>query len=76
MNDTEKTALEYLDDLPEPIRSQAIKEARKQDISTLFAPCYSTAAALPLAFLWTFSEQGWEYWQQVTHQLLIENLES
>lgn len=70
----EKTALEHLDDLPEPIRSQAIAEARRQDISTLFEYCHSLSSALTMAFIWGQSPQGSAYWSGVLHTLVIESL--
>jgi len=57
-----KTILEWLQELPEPYRSEAIdnvvkaKRTQKRD---------SLEDALLSAFSWEETKQGWEYWDNL-----------
>lgn len=60
-----KTNLEWLQELPEPYRSQAIKNCKRLDGDTGF----SVVDALAGAFNWDDSPQGHEYWAALHNEL-------
>lgn len=58
-----KTVIEYLKELPEPHRSEAIKEAKK---SFLIAPAgyelVKSPSAAILKLIWPFTKKGGDYY--------------
>ena len=56
-----KTIEEWLDQLPEPYRSQAINSSIKE---TLNLRCDTARAALSGAFVWADSKEGRHYWKE------------
>jgi len=63
----EKTVLEWLEMLPEPIRSQAIENWENDNEYEPSAMRPTLANALALAFDWggTPKDQGYEYWRNI-----------
>lgn len=65
-----KTILEYLKELEEPYKTQALNntsdEILKEDVKTL-------EEAIKLAFVWEKSQQGWNYWNEVHSLICISN---
>ena len=57
---TEKTILEWYELLPEPIRSQAIDNYDEIEIIST-----SLHAAIEDGFSWTFSNEKWDYWNEI-----------
>lgn len=57
-----KTTKEWLSELPEPARSQALENAQAVTINTLHASLWS---ALLGAFSWVYSPQGHSYWSAI-----------
>ncbi len=75
-----KFIMDYLMELPEPIKSQAIANYKKQKMVTaehqfIFAEMdaelekKSIATALVHAFSWTASNEGVNYWNDVANNL-------
>ena len=70
MKQKEKTIKEWLNTLKEPYKSKAIQQINK-DILEL--QCNSITDALLKMFDWSESEEGLEYWSDLTSSL--ENIE-
>lgn len=65
-----RTAIEWLEDLPEPYRSQALANAKNRNIR--YQPnekAGSLTAALIFAFHYSMAPEGWEYWEEVVRKL-------
>jgi len=70
----EKTMLEWLQQLPEPYRTQAIDNAEPL---RLLLTGYSglsgwSSGVLPEAFVWSYTPEGNEYWKELHNTLLME----
>jgi len=61
-----KTVKEWLEELPEPYRSQALKNTRDSDGKL---EVKSLVTALECAFLWMLSPQGYHYWSELSKTL-------
>ena len=73
-----KTRLEWLNELPEPYRSQGIKNTKKQrdDYQQAFMEEETTLwGAIAGAFEWGKSKEGINYWSEITHDGLPEPTE-
>jgi hypothetical protein len=63
-----KTIKEWLEELPEPYRSEALENSEdwswdnKQEVKSL-------ATALDCAFIWSLSPQGQDYWMKLRKTL-------
>lgn len=68
MNNKEKTIREWLEELPEPYRTEAINNAYELIIDT---PEKSITEALSNAFVWKNSPQGNKYWNELYDKLTI-----
>lgn len=70
------TAIEYLKALPEPIKSEALAEAEKQNLETRLMDCPSLECALACCFVWSTSPQGYDYWFKIAHNysLILLNI--
>lgn len=55
-----KTIKEWLEELPEPYRTQALKNTKKLDYVT-----GSLERALNCAFDWDSSKEGYNYWGRI-----------
>lgn len=58
------TLKELLNKLPEPVRSQAIKNTTNDRLELTFRPNYNPYIALSSAFHWEKSPEGFEYWHE------------
>lgn len=65
---TEQPAIKVLEQLPEPYKSQAIKEAKRQQLETAELPVSKVDVALATAFLWYNTPQGAAYWRDVARR--------
>lgn len=63
-----KTIREWLEELPEPYRTQALNNADNLDSKALFKSLYNV---LQEAFIWEESPEGGNYWINV--QKILEN---
>ena len=70
MKQKEKTIKEWLNTLKEPYKSKALKQTN-EDILNLY--CNSLLNSLYQMFDWESSEEGLEYWSDLTSSL--ENIE-
>jgi hypothetical protein len=61
-----KTIKEWLEELPEPYRSQALENTGDSDGEM---EVKSLVTALECAFLWISSSQGYHYWSQLSKTL-------
>jgi hypothetical protein len=67
----DKTILEFLEELPEPQRSEALANAKNpvygceadKEFGGLARLVPSARVALSSAFVWSLSPQGFEYWR-------------
>jgi hypothetical protein len=57
-----KTVKEYLQELPEPARSQALANMWWEDADSIYP---NIKIALYQAFNWSKSPQGYQYWKKV-----------
>jgi hypothetical protein len=62
-----KTIREHLDDLPEPARSEALANAWWEDLDNKYE---QQARALRMAFNWSRSPQGYDYWSKVCQSII------
>lgn len=58
-----KTIQEWYEDLPEPIRSQAIANAAKEGKEANEAE--SLAQAIAMGFVWSDTPERYPYWEEV-----------
>ena len=58
----EKTIKEWLETLPEPIRTEALENAGELFSYPKF---HSLVDAIYGAFEWDLTKQGWKYWENV-----------
>lgn len=63
---TMKTIEQWLNELPEPYRSQALENTPKYMLTNQYV---SMVSVLMHAFPWKFSPQGLEYWQEYFNTL-------
>ena len=70
MKQKEKTIKEWLNTLKEPYKSKALRQTN-EDILNLY--CNSLLNSLYQMFDWQSSEEGLEYWSDLTSSL--ENIE-
>ena len=70
MKQKEKTIKQWLNTLDEPYKSKALKQTN-EDILNLY--CNSLLNSLYQMFDWESSEEGLEYWSDLTSSL--ENIE-
>ena len=63
-----KTIREWLNELPEPISSRAIKNAENESESSLEEEDVTSSimCALAGAFVWNDTPEGHEFWRQVS----------
>lgn len=61
--ETSLTAIEFLQKLPEPIKSEAIAQADRQQLKTREHECHNIECALACCFIWSDTPQGYEYWK-------------
>lgn len=72
-----KTVKEWLQELPEPYRTKALKYAALEGSENLTLP--SMTEALRYAFRWSQTVQGTEYWVELkrryeyTHEIVFED---
>lgn len=66
-----KTIREWLEELPEPYRSQALENAMKYNPTDIDkTPIYQTlTCALRESFIWGQTEQGYKYWSDIENTL-------
>lgn len=62
-----KTIKEWLEELPEPYRTQALENS---DIIHNNNKSDSLPSALDMAFNWPQTNQGWEYWHKLFSELV------
>jgi len=60
-----KTIKEWLEQLPEPYRKQALQNLDPAETHTLRE---DMSSALDIAFLWKPSPEGWRYWEELAHE--------
>jgi hypothetical protein len=66
MKTEEKTVREWLNTLKEPYKSKALKQTNSY---TSKETTNYISSALYKAFDWNDSEEGWEYWNDLTSSL-------
>ena len=66
----EKTVKQWLNTLKEPYKSKALNNLQKEVINV---KVISISKALKQSFNWDNSQEGWEYWNDLTSSL--ENIE-
>ena len=66
----EKTVKQWLNTLKEPYKSKALNNLQKEVINV---KVISISKALKQSFDWDNSQEGWEYWNDLTSSL--ENIE-
>lgn len=64
-------AIKYLEQLPEPAKTQAIQAAEEQALETRMQPVSNLASALSISFLWERTEQGRQYWLEISYRSLF-----
>lgn len=64
-------AIKYLEQLPEPAKTQAIQAAEAQRLETRLEPVTTLAGALSVSFLWDRTEQGRQYWLDISYRSLF-----
>lgn len=69
--ETELTAMQQLEKLPEPFRSKAIKAANAQSLETRNLPAHSISSALAVSFLWNKTKEGAAYWGEVARTYIL-----
>lgn len=57
-----KTIREWLEELPEPYRTQALENVNEHDPQIIDTSEQTAKKALSGAFVWMFTEQGERYW--------------
>lgn len=63
-----KTVKQWLEELPEPIRTQAFENNRLQDrVYSLEVKVPSLSSAILLAFKWHGTDEGHHYWDNITN---------
>lgn len=65
---TEQPAIKVLEQLPEPFKSEAISEAKRQHIYSMEYEAHSLSSAIATAFLWYNTPQGAAYWRDVARK--------
>lgn len=65
-----KTIKEWLEELDEPYRTQALNN---MDIEDSEVDAYSLCEAVGIAFYWYDSPEGHDYWDELSEQLIKEN---
>ena len=72
------TILEGLQQLPDGIRERAIEEYERQDWPDAKGISFvgGKSHALGIAFSWTQSKDGYDYWLNVHENLMIEEIKS
>lgn len=63
-----KTIKQWLNELEEPYRTQALENA--EDYGGINNTATSLDDALLAGFLWDKTEQGWDYWEEVRQNIL------
>jgi hypothetical protein len=65
------TIIEHLNELPEPYRTEALNETEKQgrDLSEYQDFCKDKEFAVMLAFDWSKSMKGEDYWSELCETL-------
>lgn len=58
-----KTVKEWLDELPEPYRTQALEQTSNSRLKETEGSMYSTLSGI---FVWSESHEGADYWSQLT----------
>lgn len=66
----EKLIKEWLEELPEPYRTQALEIYHTQWSDTENPSTESLDQALITAFVWEMTPQGYEYWNKLHEELL------
>ena len=61
----EKTVLEWLEMLPEPYRSQAIENTKKDEPHSCHEPRDTLSDAIGAAFCWEDTVEGDLYWHKI-----------
>lgn len=75
--ETSLTAIEFLQKLPEPIKTKALSAAESQCLETANMPVDTISMALSVAFLWDKTREGRAYWLEVSYKSLLgESLET
>ena len=64
-------AIDYLQQLPEPVKSQALEAVEEQKLETANMECFTLSMALSVAFLWDNTKQGRSYWLNIASKLLV-----
>lgn len=65
----ENTLYEYLQELPEPWRTEAVQNTSTDEAA--IADAGSCSNALFRAFDWSESPQGYDYWEEIYNHLCI-----
>lgn len=72
-----KTALLWFEELPEPYRSQAIENARRQgerdSYNYLMRKHESLHQCIGSCFVWDYTEQGHKYWENVRNGIFTSD---
>lgn len=61
-----KTIKDYLEQLQEPYRTQALNNTKEEDLNTIVT---NTRKALYFAFTWQTSPEGYDYWNNLHESL-------
>ena len=64
-----KTIREFLEELPEPYRSQALENCKNGDLAS-----HSLSRAIEDAFVWKNTPQGDRYWNRVCCKIELGTL--
>lgn len=67
-----KMTKEWLEELPEPIRTQAITEFNKNPKSDVYPT--DLAHAIAYAFDWAETEYDYSYWEEIYQQAMSSNI--
>lgn len=63
-----KTIKQWLEELPEPYRTQALENYERKQMS------HSLSLALASAFHWHYTPEGWNYWFELGLKIEENNL--
>lgn len=67
----EKTIREWLEELPEPYRTQALENTSKTNLQIFVS---NIKTAIQFAFIWSDSDQGHNYWSDLHQSRKIDAL--
>lgn len=64
-----KTIKQWLEELPEPYRTQALNNY-DEGFAIILSPIEDVVDALLASFSWNHSKEGWDYWENVRLEIL------